>query len=93
VVGGGQPAEHAGPARPDDPEALHRLRADGDVGPDLTHLASRGTIGAVTLENGPQALAKWITDNQSVKPGNEMPDFPYSGRALEDLVAYLTSLR
>jgi cytochrome c oxidase subunit 2 len=76
--------------------SCHMVRgtpADGDVGPDLTHLASRGTIGAVTLENGPQALAKWITDNQSVKPGNDMPDFPYSGRALDDLVAYLTSLR
>jgi cytochrome c oxidase subunit II len=76
--------------------SCHMVRgtpAAGQVGPDLTHLASRSTIGAVTLENGPQALAKWITDNQSVKPGNDMPDFPYSGQDLEDLVTYLTSLR
>jgi cytochrome c oxidase subunit II len=67
--------------------------ADGQVGPDLTHLAARSTIAAVTLQNGPQALAEWITDNQTVKPGNDMPDFPYSGRELTDLVTYLTSLR
>jgi cytochrome c oxidase subunit 2 len=80
----------------DNCSSCHMVRgtpADGDVGPDLTHLASRSTIGAVTLDNGPAGLAKWITDNQDVKPGNDMPDFPYSGRTLEDLVSYLSSLR
>jgi cytochrome c oxidase subunit II len=79
-----------------DCSSCHMIRgtpADGQVGPDLTHLAARSTIAAVTLQNGPQALAEWITDNQTVKPGNDMPDFPYSGRELTDLVTYLTSLR
>src|SRR5438105_10206245 len=45
----------------------HTIRgtsADGGVGPDLTHLASRSTIGALTLPNDPADLAAWITDNQ-----------------------------
>jgi cytochrome c oxidase subunit 2 len=76
--------------------SCHTIRgtpADGDVGPDLTHLAGRSTIGAVTLGNGPGELAQWITDNQHVKPGNQMPDFRLSPARLRDLVAYLESLR
>jgi cytochrome c oxidase subunit 2 len=76
--------------------SCHMIRgtpADGNVGPDLTHLASRSTIGALTMRNGPDELARWITANQHVKPGNDMPDFPYPASDLQDLVAYLTSLR
>ncbi len=76
--------------------SCHTIRgtsAAGDTGPDLTHLASRSTLGALTLPNTPQALATWVTDSQHVKPGNQMPDIQVAPDQLRALVAYLESLR
>ena len=59
----------------------HTIRgtdAAGQVAPDLTHLATRSTLGAGTLSNTPEHLAAWIRDPQSVKPGNQMPPTPLS---------------
>jgi cytochrome c oxidase subunit II len=69
--------------------------ADGVVGPDLTHLGSRRTIGAGALPNTDADLARWIADPWSVKPGANMPGFaqqltPYQ---LGALVQYLEGLR
>ena len=44
--------------------------------PDLTHIATRSTLGAGTLANTPEHLAAWIRDPQRVKPGNQMPPNP-----------------
>ena len=63
------------------------------MGPDLTHLASRREIAAGTLPNVPGALAGWILDPQSVKPGNHMAINVLSGQDLNDLLAYLRSLK
>ncbi len=74
--------------------SCHELRgtsASGSVGPDLTHLASRATLGALRLENTPRGLASWITDSQHWKPGNQMPDVPLAPAQLRALVAYLES--
>jgi cytochrome c oxidase subunit 2 len=65
----------------------------GYVGPNLTHLASRRTIAAGVLPNDPKELAAWIAHPADLKPGAEMPDFGLSGAELNDLVAYLESLR
>jgi cytochrome c oxidase subunit 2 len=76
--------------------SCHTIRgtsAAADVGPDLTHLASRATIAALTLPNTAQALATWITDGQHVKPGNQMPDVQIAPAQLRALVDYLESLR
>lgn len=77
--------------------ACHTVRgigADGLVGPDLTHFASRLSVGAGTLPNGPEPLARWLARTDAVKPGVLMPHFgmlpPDDLRAL---TAYLTSLR
>jgi cytochrome c oxidase subunit 2 len=43
--------------------------AAGQVGPDLTHFASRLTIAAGTLANNKGNLAGWIADPQNMKPG------------------------
>jgi cytochrome c oxidase subunit 2 len=67
--------------------------ANGLVGPDLTHLASRATLAAGTLPNDAAALRKWIADPQAVKPGNQMPANPLSAADSDALVAYLESLR
>jgi cytochrome c oxidase subunit 2 len=74
----------------------HRLRgtpADGDVGPDLTHLATRRKLAAGTLVNDYVHLAGWIADPQHFKPGNRMPQVPMSGDDFNALVDYLQSLK
>ena len=73
--------------------AIAGTRATGDVGPDLTHVASRSTIGALALRNGPHELGEWITDSQTIKPGNQMPNFRLRGSQLRALVAYLEALK
>jgi cytochrome c oxidase subunit II len=74
----------------------HMIRgtsADGTVGPDLTHLASRTTLAALTLPNDPSDLAHWIEDPQRYKPGSKMPGFELTDRQSAALVAYLDGLR
>jgi cytochrome c oxidase subunit 2 len=67
--------------------------ASGKIGPDLTHLASRQAIGAGVVPNTPGYLAGWILDPQHLKPGNRMPATALSGPELQDLLAYLRTLR
>ena len=64
----------------------------GRVGPDLTHLASRTTIGAGALSNTPAHLAQWIQDAPGVKEGARMPAIPLSDAELRDVIAYLQTL-
>ncbi len=74
----------------------HTIRgtpARGTIGPDLTHLASRGTLAALTLPNTPPVLRSWITDPDHAKPGVKMPALPLTGSQLDALTAYLGSLR
>jgi cytochrome c oxidase subunit 2 len=77
--------------------ACHTVRgtpASGVLGPDLTHVGSRLTIGAALLPNNSGAIAGWIASNQHLKPGNLMPAFQhFSGEELRALAGYLESLR
>jgi cytochrome c oxidase subunit 2 len=76
--------------------ACHRVRgtaAEGAIGPDLTHLASRRTIGAGMLPNNRGALAGWVANAQALKPGIKMPSFEIlDGESLRALATYLESL-
>jgi cytochrome c oxidase subunit 2 len=63
------------------------------LGPDLTHVATRSTLGAGTLPNTPENLAKWIADPQHVKPGNRMPPTGLSPEEINAVVAYLQVLK
>jgi cytochrome c oxidase subunit 2 len=45
------------------------------VGPDLTHVGSRATIGAATLPGEAGAFAHWIERTELIKPGVLMPSF------------------
>jgi cytochrome c oxidase subunit II len=74
----------------------HTIRgtaAASTVGPDLTHIASRSTIAAGTLVNNTGSLTGWIANAQSIKPGCRMPPNPMPSNDLNDLVAYLETLR
>jgi cytochrome c oxidase subunit 2 len=67
--------------------------AHARVAPELTHLAGRQTLAAGTLPNTTGNLAGWILDPQGVKPGNHMPPNDLRPGDLQDLLAWLTSLR
>ena len=76
--------------------SCHSIRgtpAIGDVGPDLTHLATRTTLAALAIPNRKDELTAWIRDPQHFKPGNKMPALGLSGSDLQAVVAYLESLR
>jgi len=62
-------------------------------GPDLTHFGSRTTLAGSILDNTPANLAKWIQNPDAIKPGANMPTLGLQGQDLNDLVAYLESLK
>ena len=73
----------------------HTVRGTGaraTAGPDLTHLASRLTLGAGILPNTTGHLGGWIANPQVLKPGNHMPRVDLDAEELTALIAYLNSL-
>lgn len=67
--------------------------AGGRLGPDLTHVASRMTLGAGTLPNTITAMTQWLTNAHRFKPGVHMPAIQYSQQDLAALVAFLEALQ
>jgi len=67
--------------------------AGARLGPDLTHLASRGMLASGTLPNTREYLAAWILDPQRFKKGTSMPPTPLSAADLNALMAYLETLK
>lgn len=67
--------------------------ANGQVAPDLTHIATRSTLGAGTLPNTREHLEQWLRDPQEKKPGNQMPPHPLTADDMQSLVAWLETLR
>jgi cytochrome c oxidase subunit II len=75
--------------------ACHTIRgtpAHGDTGPDLTHVASRSSLAALTIPNTKSSLAAWIADPQHVKPGSHMPDLDLRSAEVQAVVDYLETL-
>ena len=74
----------------------HTIRgtdAGSKNGPDLTHIAGRGTLAAATIPNTPGYLAGWIADSQHIKPGNHMPQNTLPSQDQQALVTYLETLQ
>lgn len=67
--------------------------ADPSLAPDLTHFGSRGTIAAATLPNEPDALRRFLTAPNAVKPEIRMPGIRADEPELAALVAWLGGLR
>jgi cytochrome c oxidase subunit 2 len=67
--------------------------AGARTAPDLSHIASRRTIGAGTLPNDRPSLAAWIENPHRFKPGNRMPPSALSRADLDAVVTYLETLR
>lgn len=76
--------------------ACHAVRgteARGRLGPDLTHVGSRLTIGAGVLPQNVGTLGGWVANSQAIKPGNLMPAFDqFAGEDLRALAAWLAGL-
>ena len=85
--------------------ACHKVmgtKARSNVGPDLTHVASRTQLAAGILDNTQDNLRKWLEDPESIKPGNKMARqatvYTDETKKLNDpeisaLVAYLQTLK
>jgi cytochrome c oxidase subunit 2 len=67
--------------------------AKGRFGPDLTHLMSRETIASGAAPNTPENLRRWMRDPGVIKPGSKMPAMGLSDPELNELTAYLETLR
>ena len=70
--------------------------------PNLTHLGARSTMAAGIMELNADNLEEWLRDPDEVKPNNIMsryalaytnPSFALSGEDIDNLVAYLQSLK
>ena len=71
---------------------MRGTNARGQLGPDLTHLASRRSLGAATLPNTKGHLGGWVVNPWGVKPGALMPPQQLSSEDLQALLSYLTHL-
>jgi cytochrome c oxidase subunit 2 len=65
----------------------------GVIGPNLTHVASRGSIAGGIYENTPENLKAWLSNPPGRKPGSLMPNLGLTQDQVTQLVAYLTSLK
>jgi cytochrome c oxidase subunit II len=75
--------------------ACHAVRgteAVAEVGPDLTNLASRGSLAAGIVPNTRENLEELIVDPWGLKPGNPMPPTILDDDELEALLDYLEVL-
>lgn len=77
--------------------ACHTVRgtpAAGTLGPDLTHIGARRSVGIDTAALTHENLARFITEGQHLKPGNLMPEFRVlQAPELDALADYLLGLK
>jgi cytochrome c oxidase subunit 2 len=72
---------------------IRGTQAMGTFGPDLTHLMSRETLGAGTVPNTAEKLRAWVRDPQTIKAGCNMPNMQLTENELNQIVAYLLTLK
>ena len=74
----------------------HTIRgtsAQGKFGPDLTHLMSRETLGAGAVTITPDNLRAWVRDPQKFKAGCLMPNMQLTDQEVDQIAAYLQTLK
>ena len=65
----------------------------GQIGPDLTHFASRKTFAGSLMTTTSENLVKWIENPEHMKPGARMPNLGMIGEQSKALATYLLSLK
>lgn len=73
--------------------AIRGTAARGDVGPDLTHLASRRKIAGGVMKNTTDNLSTWLRAPQDIKPECHMPNLDLTKQEIHYLVTYLETLK
>ncbi|HEX6316246.1 MAG TPA: cytochrome c oxidase subunit II [Gemmatimonadaceae bacterium] len=77
--------------------ACHTVRgttAVGQIGPDLTHVGGRLSVGAGILETNADRLRDWLARTAHIKPGVHMPEFGMlPDDDLRALASYLHGLK
>ena len=73
--------------------AIRGTDASSGVGPDLTHLASRTTIGALTAPRTAAELRRWIVELAAPEARQRDAEHLPPGAQVQALVAYLEALR
>jgi len=73
--------------------AIRGTSAKGVFGPDLTHLMTRQTLASGAALNSHDRLRAWIRDPQQVKVGCLMPNMQMSDKEVDQIVAYLETLK
>lgn len=67
--------------------------ATGKFGPDLTHLMSRDTLASGIIPNTKENLRQWIKNPDTYKPGSLMPAMQLTDSQLDQVTAYLETLK
>ncbi len=73
--------------------AVLGTNANGQFGPNLTHFGSRDTLGSGAVDNNMQNLKAWIRNPSDIKEGALMPPMQLDEVQLQQVSAYLTSLK
>ena len=76
--------------------SCHRIQgteANGNAGPDLTHVKSRMQLLSGMIDNNETNLFAWISHPQQVKPAAHMPNFILDTDSLNAIVQYLDQLK
>jgi cytochrome c oxidase subunit 2 len=67
--------------------------ATGRFGPNLTHLMSRATLASGAMDNTPANLRQWIKSPDTYKRGALMPAMQLTDEQLDQVTAYLETLK
>jgi cytochrome c oxidase subunit II len=67
--------------------------ANGVFAPNLTHFASRATLGSGVAPNDEQNLRSWLKDPQVLKAGCLMPNMQLTDNQVDAILAYLRTLK
>ena len=73
--------------------AVEGTTAQGIVGPNLTHFATRDTFAGAVYDNTESNLRRWLQDPPAMKPGVDMPDLQLTSEQIDALMAYLETLK
>ena len=72
---------------------IRGVNSQKQYAPDLTHVASRGILAGGRLTNNPTNLRDWLHQPNIIKPNCLMPNLNLSNQDLDDLTAYLETLK
>ncbi len=75
-------------------ELIHDDVAHDILGPDLSDIGSRPTLGSGVMAREEGAIAYWLQFHQTLKPGNRMPPHNHlDNETLQDIGAWLETLQ